>query len=287
MRADDERAEHADRLGGQIRFPQQPGPDRIVDIVVDVGDEVGDARDLAFERRGALVGVGADRRATLALRVLGDAVAHFPREVEPAPLVLEHVHDAQALLVVIEAARHQVVQHPLAGMAEGRVAQVVAERDGFGELFVEMQHLRDGAGDLRDLERVRQPRAVVIAGRREEDLRLVLQPPERLAVDDAIAVALEGGTDVVFGLGPQPSARVGGTWRPAGARISRSRCFELRRESASCSDRRRKLVPCASGPMPKLSAIVCPRSANVSRVPRSSPARTRGPVTSSGTYSRE
>ena len=58
--------------------------------------------------------------------------------------------------------------------------------------------------NLRHLERVRQPRAVVIAGRREEHLRLVLQPAERLAVDDAIAIALERRPDV------DPPARAAG-----------------------------------------------------------------------------
>src|SRR5919204_6015967 len=38
------------------------------------------------------------------------------------------------------------------------------------------------------LEDVRESRAVVVSHRREEDLRLVLRPPERLAVDDAVAV---------------------------------------------------------------------------------------------------
>ena len=37
----------------------------------------------------------------------------------------------------------------------------------------------------------------------------------------------------------------------------------------------RKLVPCSSGATPKTSATVWPRSANVARVPRSTPARTR------------
>ena len=113
--------------------------------------------------------------------MLGDAVAHFPREIQAAAVVLEHVHDAQALLVVVEPARHELVEHALAGVAERRVPEVVAERDRLGQLLVQVQHFRDGARDLRDLERVRQPRAVVIAGRREEHLRLVLQPAERLA----------------------------------------------------------------------------------------------------------
>ena len=170
----------------------------------------------------------ADRRARLALRVLGDAVAHFPGEVQAAAVVLEHVDDAQALLVVVEAAGHQPVDDPLAGMAERRVAEIVAERDRFGQLLVQPQHLRDRARDLRHLERVRQPGPVVIAGRREEDLRLVLQPAERLAVDDAIAIALKRRPDVVFRF-----RRAGGranrrSWPPA-APGSRARA------ASSCS----------------------------------------------------
>ena len=68
--------------------------------------------------------------------------------LRPCAVVLEHVDDAQALFVVIEAAGNQLVEDPLAGMAERRVAEVVAERDRFGELFVEPQHLGDAARDL-------------------------------------------------------------------------------------------------------------------------------------------
>ena len=169
----------------------------------------------------------ADRRARLPFRVLRDAVAHFPRQVQPAAVVLEHVDDAQALLVVVEAAGHQRVDDALAGVAERRVPEIVAERDRLGQLLVQPQHLGDRARDLRHLERVREPRAVVIAGRREEHLRLVLQPAERLAVDDAVAIALERRADVVFRLGrrrPRESALLAA----CGARISRSR-------ASSCS----------------------------------------------------
>ena len=47
----------------------------------------------------------------------------------------------------------------------------------------------------------------------EEDLRLVFEPAERAAVDDAVAVALEFGTQRVFRLGECASARVGGLLR--------------------------------------------------------------------------
>jgi hypothetical protein len=54
---------------------------------------------------------------------------------------------------------------------------------------------------------VREARSVVIAGRREEDLRLVLQAPEGLRVDDPIAVALKRRTDGIFGLRTHPALR--------------------------------------------------------------------------------
>ena len=110
----------------------------------------------------------------------GDAVANFPGEVEAAPVVLEQVDDAKALLVVIEAARDEVLEHALARVAEGSVAEVVAECNRLGELLVETQDLRDASCDLGDLERMSEPRPIVIAGRRKEHLGLVLQPAERL-----------------------------------------------------------------------------------------------------------
>ena len=89
-------------------------------------------------------------------------------------------------------------------MTEWRMAEIVAEGDRFGELFMQPEDFGDGARDLRNLERVGQARAVMIARRREEDLRLVLQPPEGFAVNDAIAVTLKRRSDVVLRLGTQP-----------------------------------------------------------------------------------
>ena len=231
----------------------------------------------------------------LPFRVLGDAVAHFPGEVQAAAVVLEHVDDAQALLVVVEAAGHQRVDDALAGVAERRVAEIVAERDRFGELLVQAQDLRDRARDLRHLERVRQARAVVIAGRREEHLRLVLQPAERLAVDDAIAIALKRRPDVVFRLRPQPAARVGalGRLRREDLALARFELLANRHDTMQAEGLRYMTISAGSScrararPTPKSSASVWPRSANVAARAEVDAAGTRAPVTSSGTYSRE
>ena len=151
----------------------------------------------------------------------------------PCAVVLEHVDDAQALLVVVEAAGNQIVEDALAGVAERRVAEIVAERDRFGQLLVQPQHLGDAARDLRHLERVRQPRPVVIAGRRKEHLRLVLQAAERLAVDDAIAIALKRRADRILRLSGRrrPACRRSS---PPAARGSRARAVRAVRGSSSC-----------------------------------------------------
>ena len=194
------RPEHVDTRGRQIFFTQQPGPHGIVYVVVHVGDDVGDPGDLSFDRACAMFRIRADRHSALALGMTGDAIPHFPRQVQPPAVVLEDVDDAKALLVVVEAAGDEVVEHALAGVAEGRVAEVVAEGDGLGQFLVESKHLGDAARDLRHLERMGQARSIVIAGRREEHLGLVLQPPEGLAVNHAITIALEGRPDRIFGL---------------------------------------------------------------------------------------
>ena len=75
-------------------------------------------------------------------------------------------------------------------MAERRVADVVGQGDGFGQVFVQPQPAGDGAGDLRDFERVREPGAVVVVDAGDEDLRLAGHAAEGGAVDDPLAVAL-------------------------------------------------------------------------------------------------
>jgi hypothetical protein len=90
------------------------------------------------------------------------------------------------------------IESALARMAERRVAEVVRQRQRFGEVFVQPQLARQRTGDLRHLYRVRQPRAVMVAGRRKEHLRLVLQAPEGLAVDNPVSIVLERRSDVIL-----------------------------------------------------------------------------------------
>ncbi len=121
---------------------ENPGADRVVDVVVDVRDAVDDADDLPLERLG-LVGP----------RVLEDPVAHLPGEVQPAAVALEPLDHAERVLVVPEAAAaalaQQLVERLLAGVAERRMPEVVAEADRLDEVLVEAQRPRDAARDAR------------------------------------------------------------------------------------------------------------------------------------------
>ena len=114
--------------------------DGVVDVVVDVGDAVDEAHDLPLER-GRLARAG----------VVEDAVARLHGEVEAAAVALEHLDDAQRLLVVAEAAPEvlgeRLVERLLAGVPERRVAEVVAERDRLGQVLVQPQRPRDRARD--------------------------------------------------------------------------------------------------------------------------------------------
>ena len=80
-----------------------------------------------------------------------------------------------------------------------RVPEVVPERNRLGKVLVEPQSSRNGAGYLTHLERVRKPRAVVVALGRKKNLRFVLKPAKRLAMQYPVAVALKIGAQSVFG----------------------------------------------------------------------------------------
>src|ERR1019366_396657 len=77
---------------------------------------------------------------------------------------------------------HSSVESFFSGVAEGRVADVVDEREGFGEIDVEVEGSGEGAGGAV---------AEVVGVTAGEDLRLGFKTAESAGVDDAVAVALE------------------------------------------------------------------------------------------------
>ena len=101
------------------------------------------------------------------------------------------------------------VERVLAGVAEGRVAEIVAEPDRLGQVLVQAQRPGDRAGDPAGLQRMGEPGPVVVALGGDEDLGLVLEPAEGLGVDDAVAVALERRPQRAVGLLDRAASRIG------------------------------------------------------------------------------
>ena len=202
---------------GEVIERKQVGAQPVIDVMGVIGDVIGDGGDLRLgageARQFEVLGlaVDADRMRHAALAITPDRVAvaigertvvldqpfeRFPRQVEPdeggiAPL--ERGDDAQRLRVVIEAAAgsQAVVERALAGMAERRMAEVMGERERFGEVFVEPERAGERAGDLGDFERMGEAGAEMIALVEDKDLGLVREPAECGAMDDSVTVAAE------------------------------------------------------------------------------------------------
>ena len=183
-------------------------------------DGCGDAaRAIALGRRAGGVG----QRAI----VLDEARQGRPGQVEAVEIrvaMFEFGDDPQALGIVVEAAvsRHAGVERVLAGMAERRVAEVVAERHRFGEVVVEAERARERPGDFRHLDRMGEPGAEMVALVVDEDLGLVGEAAEGGRVDDAVAVPLEVGAGRGGRLGePRRRSGIGRVRAIGGARRAR------------------------------------------------------------------
>lgn len=87
---------------------------------------------------------------------------------------------------------HEAVEAGLSVVAEGSVADVVADGDGLGEFGVQPQVFCDRGGDARNMLNMLHARADVVVVGRKEDLGLVLEAAVGLAVQEAGVVTLKG-----------------------------------------------------------------------------------------------
>ena len=113
-----------------------------------------------------------------------------PGEIEIALLELfENIERVEIVVEVLAVRAHAQIELLFAGVAEGRMADVVREGQRFGEIGIQMQSAGNGAGHLRDFESVREAIAEVIGIARGEDLRFGFEAAESARMDDAVAVA--------------------------------------------------------------------------------------------------
>lgn len=83
-----------------------------------------------------------------------DAVAHLPCQVKTLAILFQPIHHTQALHIVVEAVRAKVVQCLFACVAKGSVPQIMRKADGLGQILVQAQTPGNGAGDLRNFQRM-------------------------------------------------------------------------------------------------------------------------------------
>ena len=201
----------------QVVFGEQARAQAIMQVVVRIGDVIGNRRHLGFGAGIAVqlqvpfgigLGQGIGQRGGHRAVVLGNAFQAFPGQVQPVEfgiMPFQPGDDAHGLGVVIEPAvgDHQRFHRVFAGMAEGRMAQVMGQGHGLGQIGVQVQHAGDGARDLRHFDRMGQAGAVIIALMFHEDLRLVLQAAEGRGMDDPVPVALKGRAEGRHAFGMQ------------------------------------------------------------------------------------
>jgi hypothetical protein len=193
----------------------QPCPESIVDVVIVVRDGISEIRELGLESGLCAIEEPLAHIAELS-RILQRAMfehafATFEGQVEPRKFrvsLLELIDDAQRLQIVFETAvvAHAFVERVLACVTEWCVTEIVRKAYGFGQGFIDPKGPRDSPADLRDLQGMRDTGAVKIAFVIHEHLRLVDQPPERVGMDDSVAVALELGSMPGRWLGVTPAA---------------------------------------------------------------------------------
>ena len=121
------------------------------------------------------------------------AVYYRMGKIQTLAVLFEDFRYANALQIMLEPVRTNVIEHLFAAVSERGVPEIVSECDSLGQIFVEPHAASYGSRDLRDLKCVGQARPVVVADGRQKDLSLSFQAAKRVAVKDPVAVALKFG----------------------------------------------------------------------------------------------
>src|SRR5215207_10499337 len=125
-----------------------PRPQCVVHVVVDVGDPVSDAYDLTFPGTGIAISC-----------MVTYPISDLEGKVQSVSLVLEMVDYAQGVFVVAKGASvslEDAGESFLSRVAEGGVAEIVAEGDRLRQVFVEAESSGYGTGYLHHLQGVRE-----------------------------------------------------------------------------------------------------------------------------------
>ena len=198
---------------GHVLGPDQAGGPGIVEVGRIVRHLVGRVDQLGFQGRAQSRQVGVQLGALASFeiaRVFDDSFADFEAQIQSGKAgvaLFEAFDNPQGVQVVVESLAeplHFAVQRLLSGVGERRVPDIMGQRQGFGEILVQLQDVGQGARDLRDFDGVGETVAEMVGQAGSEDLRFGLQAAKGTGMNHAVAVALESVAVGMFGFGVLP-----------------------------------------------------------------------------------
>ena len=155
-------------------------------------------------------GFGREQNA-IQRRHAGSAVLDQPlprRNGQVDPIVLgildlQMIDHPQRLQIVVKTAvvRHDDRHRPFARVTEGRMPQIMRQRDRFRQIDVQRKRVGDRLRNGSDLDGMGQTVPQVVPRSAQKNLRFVLQTPERTAVQNTIPVSLKVRAERVDRLG--------------------------------------------------------------------------------------
>lgn len=189
---------------GKLPPVEQSELEGIVDIVCVVGDAIGGIDHLDFEHRSVCL-------VFVAPKLL--AGENLARQVEAGIIrisLFKASYQVERKLIVGKPSLclERFLERILPAVSIGWMADIVQQREGLDQIFVEAQGPSDGSGQRCNFMRVGQSRSVVIPHVPGEDLHLATQTPKRRTVKDPIAIPLEGPSIPMLRLVVLPSRRV-------------------------------------------------------------------------------
>ena len=137
-----------------VLLTQNLRPNRVVNIVIDIGDLIAESNNLPLRRmRG---------KSSL---MIADSIPDLPGQIEPLPLLLQKLYHPHTLFIVAEAPGINLRERPFSGMTEGSMAQIMAQSDSLCQILIHAQSLGDGSGILGHLQCVRHTSPVMVTQR--------------------------------------------------------------------------------------------------------------------------
>ena len=151
----------------------------VVDIMIYIGDLIGYSYYLSFQCR-----------RTQACLVISYSVTDLPCKVKAFSVFLDPFNYSDALLVMTEESSAAGRKSSLSYMTEGCMSDIMAQGDGFRQIFICPDGLGNSSCQLCNFQSMGKAGSVMIPVRRQKNLGLMLHPSERFGMNKLIPVSL-------------------------------------------------------------------------------------------------